>query len=63
MSTNQAKDRDLIETKKFGKTEREVPHHSIRAKKYYPATDERLPKKVSPYFDIGALTILSPPRV
>ncbi|KAK5163825.1 ribosomal protein L6e-domain-containing protein [Cryomyces antarcticus] len=32
-------------TKKFGKGEREVPHHSQKAPKYYPAEDESKPKK------------------
>lgn len=35
------------QTKKFGKGEREVPHHSQKAKKYYPAEDESKPRKVS----------------
>ena len=34
------------QTKKFGKGEREIPHHSQKAKKYYPAEDESKPKKV-----------------
>jgi large subunit ribosomal protein L6e len=34
-------------TKKFGKGERSVPHHSVKASKYYPAEDEKKPKKVS----------------
>ncbi|KAI9774463.1 MAG: hypothetical protein M1835_006035 [Candelina submexicana] len=33
-------------TKKVGKGEREVPHHSQKAKKWYPAEDENKPKKV-----------------
>ncbi|KAL9010199.1 MAG: hypothetical protein Q9173_004846 [Seirophora scorigena] len=33
-------------TKKFGKGEREVPHHTQKAKKFYPAEDESKPKKV-----------------
>lgn len=36
-----------LQTKKFGKGEREIPHHSQKAKKYYPAEDERKPRKVS----------------
>ncbi|KAI8632081.1 ribosomal protein L6e-domain-containing protein [Xylariaceae sp. FL1651] len=32
--------------KKFGKSTREVPHHSQKAQKWYPATDESKPKKV-----------------
>lgn len=32
--------------KKFGKSEREVPHHTHKAKKWYPAEDEIQPKKV-----------------
>lgn len=35
------------QTKKFGKGEREIPHHSQKAKKYYPAEDESKPRKVS----------------
>jgi len=34
-------------TKKFGKGERQIPHHSQKAKKYYPAEDEIKPRKVS----------------
>jgi len=33
-------------TKKFGKTERTIPHHSQKASKWYPAEDEAAPKKV-----------------
>ncbi|KAI9839897.1 MAG: hypothetical protein M1819_000089 [Sarea resinae] len=33
-------------TKKFGKGEREVPHPSQKAKKWYPAEDDNQPKKV-----------------
>jgi hypothetical protein len=32
--------------KTFGKSTREVPHHSQKAKKWYPAEDEAVPKKV-----------------
>ncbi|KAI1176731.1 ribosomal protein L6e-domain-containing protein [Nemania sp. FL0916] len=32
--------------KKFGKSTREVPHHTQKAQKWYPATDEPKPKKV-----------------
>jgi len=32
--------------KTFGKSTREVPHHSQKASKYYPAEDESAPKKV-----------------
>ncbi|KAI9851991.1 MAG: hypothetical protein M1824_002207 [Vezdaea acicularis] len=32
--------------KKFGKSEREVPHHTHKAKKWYPAEDEQRRKKV-----------------
>jgi large subunit ribosomal protein L6e len=32
--------------KKFGKGERVVPHHTQKAKKWYPAEDESQPKKV-----------------
>ncbi|KAI9722241.1 MAG: hypothetical protein M1812_001713 [Candelaria pacifica] len=33
-------------TKKFGKGEREIPHHSQKAKKWYPTEDENKPRKV-----------------
>ena len=33
-------------SKKFGKSTREVPHHSEKAQKWYPADDEAAPKKV-----------------
>ena len=33
-------------SKKFGKGERTVPHHSEKASKYYPAIDEAVPRKV-----------------
>lgn len=33
--------------KQFGKGEREIPHHSQKAKKWYPVEDEVKPKKVS----------------
>ncbi|KAI9827531.1 MAG: hypothetical protein M1832_004881 [Thelocarpon impressellum] len=32
--------------KKFGKSEREIPHHTQKAKKWYPAEDEAIHKKV-----------------
>jgi large subunit ribosomal protein L6e len=32
--------------KTFGKSTREVPHHTQKAKKWYPAEDEAVPKKV-----------------
>ncbi|KAF2655543.1 60S ribosomal protein L6-B [Lophiostoma macrostomum CBS 122681] len=32
-------------TKKFGKGERSIPHHSEKASKYYPADDVAQPKK------------------
>jgi hypothetical protein len=36
------------QTKKFGKGEREIPHHTQKAKKWYPADDEAQHKKVRP---------------
>ncbi|KAJ4394615.1 60S ribosomal protein L6 [Gnomoniopsis smithogilvyi] len=35
-----------VETKKFGKSERSVPHHSEKAQKWYAAEDESKPRKV-----------------
>ncbi|KAA6411091.1 MAG: 60S ribosomal L6 [Lasallia pustulata] len=46
MSATQGSDKAAGKTKKFGKGEREIPHHSQKAKKYYPAEDERKPRKV-----------------
>ncbi|GAM41530.1 60S ribosomal protein [Talaromyces pinophilus] len=34
------------QTKKFGKGERTIPHHSQKAQKWYPVDDEAQPKKV-----------------
>jgi large subunit ribosomal protein L6e len=34
------------QTKKFGKSERTIPHHSQKAQKWYPVDDEPQPKKV-----------------
>jgi hypothetical protein len=34
------------QTKKFGKSERTVPHKSQKASKWYPAEDQKQPKKV-----------------
>ena len=33
-------------TKKFGKGERKIPHHTTKAKKFYPVEDEAKPRKV-----------------
>jgi hypothetical protein len=46
MSEKQASTAPASTTKKFGKGEREVPHHSQKAKKWYPAEDESKPRKV-----------------
>lgn len=37
-------------TKKFGKGERTVLHHTQKASRFYPAYDEPQPKKVSVLF-------------
>lgn len=42
------------QTKKFQKGERTVPHHSQKAKKWYPVDDEKQPKKVSDH-DLSAV--------
>lgn len=34
------------QSKQFGKGKREVPHHSQKAPKYYPAEDQVIQKKV-----------------
>ncbi|KAL8967599.1 MAG: hypothetical protein Q9183_002838 [Haloplaca sp. 2 TL-2023] len=46
MSTSKGSDQPKSQTKKFGKGEREIPHHSQKAKKFYPAEDESKPRKV-----------------
>ncbi|KAL8642902.1 MAG: hypothetical protein Q9226_008453 [Calogaya cf. arnoldii] len=46
MSAQKGSEKPTSQTKKFGKGEREVPHHSQKAKKFYPAEDESKPKKV-----------------
>ncbi|KAL8808813.1 MAG: hypothetical protein Q9223_003912 [Gallowayella weberi] len=46
MSDQQGSKKPASQTKKFGKGEREIPHHSQKAKKFYPAEEESKPKKV-----------------
>ncbi|KAL8656274.1 MAG: hypothetical protein Q9210_000365 [Variospora velana] len=46
MSAKRDSEQPASKTKKFGKGEREVPHHTQKAKKFYPAEDESKPKKV-----------------
>jgi large subunit ribosomal protein L6e len=40
--------------KTFGKSTREVPHHSQKAKKWYPAEDEAQPRKVRKSIRVSA---------
>ena len=54
MSTQQDSSVPAGTTKKFGKGEREIPHHTQKAKKYYPAEDESKPKRVSPVLFTGS---------
>lgn len=46
MSAKQETAKAEHKTKKFGKSERSIPHHTQKAKKFYPAEDEAKPKKV-----------------
>ncbi|KAI4101930.1 MAG: hypothetical protein LQ339_004820 [Xanthoria mediterranea] len=46
MSAQKGSEKPASKTKKFGKGEREIPHHTQKAKKFYPAEDESKPKKV-----------------
>ena len=46
MSAKQEGSKAEHKTKKFGKSERSIPHHTQKAKKFYPAEDEAKPKKV-----------------
>ena len=41
-----AADANSSSTKKFGKGERTIPHHSQKASRFYPAYDEKQQKKV-----------------
>lgn len=50
-------------SKKFGKSTREVPHHSQKAQKWYPADDESKPKTVSGYEAIMHNTIIGTGRL
>lgn len=52
MSAKQEASKADHKTKKFGKSERSIPHHTQKAKKFYPAEDESKPKKVR-----GALSV------
>ena len=46
MSAKQEATKAEHKTKKFGKSERSIPHHTQKAKKFYPAEDEAKPKRV-----------------
>jgi large subunit ribosomal protein L6e len=46
MSATLEATRPASQKKTFGKSTREVPHHTEKAKKWYPAEDEAVPKKV-----------------
>jgi large subunit ribosomal protein L6e len=46
MSSTLEATRPASQKKTFGKSTREVPHHTQKAKKWYPAEDEVQPKKV-----------------
>jgi hypothetical protein len=46
MSAPSEATRPAGQKKTFGKSTREVPHHSQKAKKWYPAEDEVQPRKV-----------------
>ena len=46
MSAKQDSTKAEHKTKKFGKSDRSIPHHTQKAKKFYPAEDEVKPKKV-----------------
>ena len=45
------------QTKKFGKGERVVPHHSQKAQKWYSTEDESRAKKVRDLFSDGQLRL------
>jgi large subunit ribosomal protein L6e len=51
----EANSQHQAQTKKFGKQERTVPHQSQKASKWYPAEDQKQPKKVSILWSNGYL--------
>ncbi len=57
MSAKQEASKAEHTTKKFGKSERKVPHHTQKAKKFYPAEDEAKPKKVRCIDGLEALLV------
>ena len=57
MSAKQEASKAEHSTKKFGKSERKVPHHTQKAKKFYPAEDESKPKKVRWINGLDALSV------
>lgn len=59
MSAKQASSELASQTKKFGKGDREIPHHSQKAQKYYPVEDENQHKKVRFIIFFSLLTIMS----
>lgn len=56
MSAKQEATKAEHKTKKFGKGERSIPHHTQKAKKFYPAEDEAKPKKVREAIQTGTYT-------
>ncbi|KAL9127494.1 MAG: hypothetical protein Q9217_003650 [Psora testacea] len=46
MSSTKSASEAEHKTKKFGKGERKIPHHTQKAKKFYPAEPEAKPRKV-----------------
>jgi large subunit ribosomal protein L6e len=47
MSAASEATRPVHQKKAFGRSSRVVPHHSQKARKWYPVEDEAQPKKVS----------------
>ena len=54
MSSTLGANRPAGQKKTFGKSTREVPHHTEKAKKWYPAEDETVPRKVGSQYSTGA---------
>ena len=59
MSASQESEKPAGTKKKFQKGEREVPHHTQKAKKFYPAEDESKPKKVRLEWSLACSTFLT----
>ena len=63
MSRNQGAENPQSQTKSLGNTGREISNRPQKAKTYYPAEDERIPKKVrlNPSIDLPIINNVGKP--